>query len=339
MAAVPSAVLRQREKLERELGSPDNPAAPATVTPLPGTPEVPVVTPPVSADPTALQARVAELEHLLSTRDGQTSAAQRSANEATERLETMAAQVAALEENITALTKRAETAEARADAKRADSDLPPLDDPEEITEKEQADFGPDSIGFVKKLSKRELLAYVRPLVAKVAAMEKSLARLSDLDRLPQIEKSIQSAQSDTQRIKEEEFFRKEVLTYFKDFETVRLTPEWKAYLATDIPDVGAKVGHLLHQYRLAHDAPAIRSVLQRFYENHKGKPSLGSLAVPAKTQTEGEPVVKPKLKASEYRAKLRDFTSKRLPREQWETFKSEFNTALAEGRVEMDERI
>lgn len=337
MANVPSAVLRQREKLERELGMTETPSTPAAA---PETPAVPEEVPPTpTTDAAALQRRIAELEHLLRTRDGQTSTAQREANEATERLSTLSAQVDMLQGNIQELTKRAETAEALAQAKRADGDLPPLDDPDEISEKEMQEFGPDSIGFVKKLSKRELLAYVRPLVQKVAAMEKSLARLSDLDKLPQLEKAVQNTESQAQRMREEEFFRTEVLAYFDDFEKVRQTDEWKAYLTSDIPGRGIKVGHLLQQYRLSHDASGIRSVLQRFYDAREEKPSLAALAVPAKTQTEGTPVVKPKMKASDYRARLRAFTSKQLPRDQWLAYKTEFETALAEGRVDMDERI
>lgn len=338
--AVPSAVLRQREKLERELGVTTEQPPVITSAPDPATPVTSSVeTPPaVSAAPdaAALQARVTELEHLLRTRDGQTSAAQREANEANARAETMVAQVRALEEAVSDLTKRTETAEALAQVKHADADLPSLDDVEELSPEEVNVFGNDSVNFVKKLSKRELLAYIKPLVGKIAAMEKALARLPDLDKLPQLEKTVQSAQADAQRIKDEKFFRDEVLAYFKDFEAIRETPEWKNYITSDIPERGIKVGHLLHQYRLMHDAPAIRSILQTFYDNSKGKISLSSLAVPTKTQTEGTPLVKPKIKASEYKTKLRDFTSRRLAKPQWEAFKTEFETAMQEGRVEHD---
>jgi hypothetical protein len=349
--AVPSAVLRQRERLEAELGvkadgSPLTPSTPAdpTLTLVP--PAVPESTPPSQPQTTAppdadtAAARIAELEHLLKTRDGQTSASMREANEAKNRADMLATQVRALEEAVAEITKQKDTAESLATARRADADMPSMDDDVgELSPTELEKFGADSVDFVKKLSKRELLAYIKPLVTKVGAMEKSLARLSDLDRLPQLEQVVKSSQEESNRLKEEEFFRSEVLAYFPDFETMRETQEWKDYLTTDIPGRGIKNGHLLHQYRLAHNAPGIRSLLQGYYDQSKTKPSLAALAVPGKTQTEGTPVVKPKLKASEYKAQLKLFVQKKLKQADWDAFKTEFETALNEGRVDMDERL
>ncbi len=350
--AVPSAVLKQRQELQARLGL-DASGNPVAVTPPDTPPETPPVVPPVEAAPVpppvltppaptgdlvAANARIAELEHLLKTRDGQTSTAMRQANEAQTRAEGMATQLQALEEAVAELTKQKDTAQAVAAAKRADADIPSLDDVGEFTPQELETYG-DSVAFVKKATKKELLAYIKPMLAKQAAMEQQLARLSDLDKLPNLEKSVQDSVANTQRIREEEFFRKEVLAFFPDFETRRDDPEWKDYLASDIPERGIKVGGLLHQYRLQHDASGIRSVIGAYYEKSKTKPSLSSLVVPQKTQTDSAPPTKPRLKASEYRAQLRKFTSRQLAKPEWDAYKTDFEAALREGRVEMDERI
>lgn len=348
--AVPSAVKRQRERLEAQLGlqTPDEISSPVdtndpTLSLVPPVPEIGIQSanpePVAQPDVAAKDARIAELEQLLRTRDGQTSASTREANEARARAELLASQVASLEEAVTELQKQKETAESMAAARRADADFPSLEDVPDLSPEELKTFGDDSVGFVKKLSKRELLSYVRPLVAKVQALEKSLARLSDLDKLPQLENVVKNAQAESQRVKDEEFFRTEVLAHFPDFTKVRETQEWKDYLAADIPGKGIKIGHLLNHYRLAHDAANIRATIQGYYDQRKDKPSLASLAVPSKTQTEGSPVQKPKLKASEYKEKLKQFTQRQLPKADWENFKTVFNTALAEGRVEHDARL
>lgn len=345
--AVPTAVLRQRERLEAELGlsaNPDTPPAatpPAEVPPVaePNPPDIPpaVASVPASVDAGALQARIAELEHLLKTRDGQTSVSMRQLNEANQRADVLASQVASLEEGLAELQKQKETAEARAAARQADSMLPSFD-VEDYTPEELSQFE-DSMGFLNKFSKKQLVAYVKPLVEKVSAMEKQLERLSELDELPQLKKVVKQAETENERVREEEFFRTEILAYFGDFETVRETPAWKEYLATDIEGRGIKVLHLLNQYRLVRNAQGIRSLIQTFYDQHRAKPALSDLATPRGTQTEGAPIPQPRFKASDYREKLRLFTNKRLPKTEWDAYKSEFNNALKDNRVEMDARL
>lgn len=346
--AVPSAVLKQREKLQQQLdeaggrGTPAPEAKPDLALVPPVAPDVSAVTPPAvppAPDASALQTRIAELEHLLSTQNGRASASTQELNDAKAQAQMLSQQVKALEETMGELVKQKETAEALASARRADENLPALDDPGDLTDAERTQFGEDSIRFVQKLSKKDLVAYVKPLVEKLQAMEKSLARLSDLDRLPQLENVVKTAQADSQRVKEEEFFRKEVLSHFAEFEATRDTQDWKDYIAKDIPGKGIKVGHLLHQYRVMHDAPGIRSVIQAFYDQRQAKPSLASLATPPKSQSEGLPVEKARLKASDYKQKLKEFTQRRLSKPAWDTFKTEFETAFAEGRVDMDERL
>ena len=259
----------------------------------------------------------------------------REANEARQREEVMTSQVRALEESVATLQKQAETAEARAAAKVADSALPSFDF-EEPTPEEIEKFQPDSVGFINKLSKKQLVGYIKPLVDKVNAMEKQLDRVRELDKLPQLEKAVADSSVESERIREEEFFRKEVLAYFNDFESVRDTPEWKSYLHSDIPGRGIKTHHLLDQYRKVHNAQGIRSLIQGHYDAQKMKPNLASLVTPSGTRVEGTPVSKPRLKASDYKQKLKEWTHKRVPTAQWEAFKSDFNTALAEDRVDMD---
>lgn len=346
MAGVPTAVLRQREKLEAELGmrADGTPSTPPPAQPpdlslvQPSAPETPPATP-AAPDAATLQARVDELEHLLKTRDGQTSASMREANEARQREGILTSQVQALEEGLATLQKQLETAEARAASKAADATLPSLDGVEELTPQEIELFGKDSVGFVEKLTKKQLVSYFKPMLAKLEAMEKQLDRVRELDKLPQLEKVVKEAESETQRVREEDFFRNEILKHYPDFEEVRETQAWRDYLAADIPGRGIKNHHLLNQYRLARNAPGIRSIIQAHYDAVKIKPTLASLATPRGTSTEGTPVVKPRVKASEYNAKLRQFTSRQLSKKEWDAFKSEFQAAYDEGRVDMDARL
>lgn len=338
--AVPSAVMKQREKLAAELGvNPDG-------SPLVPNPDAaPVVDPPaavVEPQPpdslAAAQARVQELEHLLETQNGRTSASMRETNEAKERADVLASQVAALEAAVSELRTQKETAEAQAAATAAGSALPSFD-VEEVTPEELQKFDPESASFINKLSKKQLVAYVKPLVDKVAALEKVVERVRELDKLPQLERVVKDAQTEAQRVKEAEFFRSEVLAYFPDFEKIRDTQTWRDYLATDIPERGIKNQHLLAQYRAAQNASAIRSFIQAYYDQQKAKPTLGSLATPRGTQTEGTVITKPRMKASDYNAKLRLYLSKRMSKEEWEPYKSEFLNAMNENRVEMDARL
>jgi len=345
--AIPSAVRRQREKLEAELGikadgTPVDPPPVETpdlslVPPTEAAPQPePTAAPP--ADASALQARIDELEHLLKTRDGQTSTSMREANEARQRAEVMASQVQALEEGLATLQKQLETAEARATAKEASAAFPSLDT-EDLTPEEMNVFGKDSVGFVEKLTKKQLVGYFKPLLSKMEAMEKQLDRVRELDKLPQLEKVVKEAETETQRVREEEFFRKEILAHFSDFEAVRNTQAWKDYLAADIPGRGIKNHHLLNQYRLVNNAQGIRSLIQAHYDAIKAKPTLASLATPRGTSTEGSPVPKARYKASEYNAKLKDFLARKTAKKDWDAFKSEFQTAFNEGRVDMDARL
>src|SRR6266481_3128772 len=153
--AVPSAVLRQREKLEKELGinrdgtpvqassDPVVSSVPIAIDPAQQVPE-PVMEP-VAPVPIDLQAKVKELEQLLRTRDGQTSAATRDANDARARADATALQVKALEDAVAALSTRAETAEARVAAKAADESMPSLDDDGDLSPGELETFGADSV--------------------------------------------------------------------------------------------------------------------------------------------------------------------------------------------------
>lgn len=345
--AVPQAVLKQREKLAAELGvnadgSPlvTTPAAPElTVVPsTPASPEVPATPTEPVVTPDARDARIAELEHLLKTRDGQTSASMREVNEAKQRADVLASQVAALEQGLEELRKQKETVEAQVAAKHADATMPGFE-VEELTAEELEKFQPDSISFVNKATKKQLVSYIKPLVDKISALEKVVERVRELDQLPQLAKTVKDAETESQRVREEEFFRKEVLAHFSDFETVRDTQPWKDYLAEDIPGRGIKIVNLLNQYRLIHNAQGIRSLIQAYYDQNKAKPTLADLATPRGTQTEGSPVVKPRMKASEYKAKLKLFLGRRLAKADWDAFKSEFEAARLDDRIDMDERL
>ena len=123
-------------------------------------------------------------------------------------------------------------------------------------------------------------------------------------------------------------------------ETVRLTQQWKDYLGQEIPGRGIKVGHLLRTYRQTMDAVGLRSILAAYYDKHTDKPTLDSLVVPAKTNADAPQASAPtKIKASEYKQNLRDFTSKKMLKADWEAFRARWDQAISTGNVEMDVEI
>jgi hypothetical protein len=178
------------------------------------------------------------------------------------------------------------------------------------------------------------------MLDRVKAIEGALGRLKDLDKLPVLEQSVRATTAAAEKHASDEFFRKEILTYFPDFETIRDTDAWKSYLNQEVPGRGMKVGHLLTHYHNNHNAVGVRAVLTSYYDAKKGTPTRDSLAVPGKAQTEGRPNgQKPRYKASEYQIKLRQFINKKLPKADWESYKANFDAALAEDRVDRDATI
>jgi hypothetical protein len=203
-----------------------------------------------------------------------------------------------------------------------------------------ATFGDDTVSFVSKLARKQVAAAVKPLLDRMKAIEGALGRLKDLDKLPGLEQSVRATAAQNERQVSDEFFRKEILTYFPDFETVRDTDAWKTYLNQEVPGRGMKVGHLLTHYHNNHNAVGVRAVLTSYYDAKKGTPTRDSLAVPGKAQTEGRPNgAKPRMKASEYQIKLRQFINKKLPKADWESYKANFDAALSEDRVDRDATI
>lgn len=344
--AVPGAVTRRMEQEEAglraqgldpngaplELQQPGAAPAPAAPSAAPaGVPD----------DPAALRARIAELEGAQSTQSGRASAAAREVEELKQRLEVINGNRTFLETKVGELSQELEALrtqnEELARKQTTSSIASALDDtgptPEQIKE-----YGAEGIDFVERVVKRSMAAVVRPLIEQMAAMEKTLGRVKEIDaKVPMLESAASVAHLSAARSKELEFLRTEVIPYFPDFETVRNTPEWKEYLQKDVPGRGYKIRELLQTHRQAYNAAGIRTVIGGFYDERKSKPSLDSLSVPAKTGGDAPTAPAPeKLKASEYKQKLKDFTSKRLPKADWEAYRARWDHAIAAGNVEMD---
>lgn len=345
--AVPGAVARRKEQEEADLraqgldphGAPIDLQQPTGATPA--TPAAPAAPAAIPDDPAALRARIAELEGAQSTQSGRASAAAREVEELKQRLEVINGNRTFLESKLGELTQELETLrnqnEELARKQTSSTIASALDDtgptPEQIKE-----YGADGIDFVERVVKRTMAGVLRPLVEQMSSMEKALGRVKEIDaKVPMLESAASVAHLSAARAKELEFLRTEVIPYFPDFETVRNTTEWKEYLQKDVPGRGYKVGQLLQTHRQAYNAAGIRTVIGGFYDERKLKPSLDSLSVPAKTGGDAPAAPAPeKLKASEYKQKLKDFTSKRLPKVEWEAYRTRWDQAIAAGNVEMD---
>ena len=350
--AVPGAVTRRAERDAEELrqqgidptsGAPigvqsSAPAAPAAPTLVPSTPPV--------DDAAALRARIAELEQAESTQSGRASAASRELEELKKRTDLVDGNRSFLEGELVKLKERLDATEAENATLKRDSTVTNVDkaiaslDGAGPTEAQLKEFGDEGVDFVVRVAKQQMSAVMAPLVERLRMIEQSLGRLKELDKLPKLEEVGKVMSMETQRNKELEFIRTEILPSFSDFEKVRTTKEWQDYLGQDIPGRGIKVGHLLNSYRQLSDADGIRSLLTAFYNKRASKPTLDSLVVPDKTNADVAPKpAEAKIKASEYKQKLRDFIAKKLPKPEWETFRARWDHAVATGAVEMDTEI
>jgi hypothetical protein len=359
--AVPSAVTRRREAEEASLRAQGiDPNAPPVATLNGGgenhAPEE--STAPAGPQPgdaaagggeseQQLRERIAELEQEVRTNSGRSSTSQTELERTKRSMETVQENRQFLErtvqeqqEHIDKLRRELEEksrSETQSTTDRALSEFNEVPDP---TPQELATFGDDTVSFVSKLARKQVAAAVKPLLDRMKAIEGALGRLKDLDKLPGLEQSVRATAAQNERQVSDEFFRKEILTYFPDFETVRDTDAWKTYLNQEVPGRGMKVGHLLTHYHNNHNAVGVRAVLTSYYDAKKGTPTRDSLAVPGKAQTEGRPNgAKPRMKASEYQIKLRQFINKKLPKADWESYKANFDAALSEDRVDRDATI
>jgi hypothetical protein len=347
--AVPQAVrdraLREEAAL-REQGIDPNGAPVAvqagTVSTPSQAPSTPVSVAPAQVDDAAtLRAENERLRAELSTQGGRVSSTASEVAELKNRFELINSNRTFLEQSMTELAAKnqelerqlqeAQTSRTKSQAFSVAESL----DASGPTDEQIQQYG-DSRDFVERIAKQQMAGVIKPLVAQLAEMEKALARVKDIDaKLPKLEQSAKVADINTARSREEQFLRTEVLPYFSDFETVRTTPEWKEYLSRDTGK-GYPIGMLLKTYREQGDAQGIRAVLGGFYEK-RSKPSLDSLAVPAKSAADA-PNTAPtaKMKASEYKANLRSFTSKRMSKPDWEAYRADWDKALQSGNVEMD---
>lgn len=343
--AVPGAVTRRREQEEAELraqgldpnGAPLDLQVPTTPAPNVSPPPTDTPSPPVVDDVSRLQAE-------LSTQNGRLSAAAREAEELKRQLEVVSGNRSFLEQKLTELTEQVEQLRSQNEElaqQRASSSIDKVVsslDETGPTEAQLKEFGADSADFVQRIVKQQMAAVIKPLIERLAAMEKVLSRVKEIDgKLPQLETAAQVAHINDARARELEFLRKEILPHYPDFETVRGTQDWRDYLMKDVPGRGYKIGQLLKTYREASDAVGIRTLIGAFYDTKTSKPSLDSLSVPAKTGADApmKPTVA-KMKASEYKQMLRDFTSKRLPKADWDAYRTRWDQALSAGNVEMD---
>ncbi len=364
--AVPSAVTRRREAEEASLRAQGIDPNAAPVATLNGggngndaehhdAPETTAPAGPQPRDAAAgggeseqqLRERIAELEQEVRTNSGRSSTAQtdlertkRSLDTVQENRQFLERTVQEQQESIEQLRRQLEESSRTATLSTTDRALAEFDNVSDPTSQELATFGEDTVSFVTKLARKQVAAAVKPMLDRMKAVEGALGRLKDLDKLPGLEQAVKATASHTERQASDEFFRKEILTYFPDFETVRDTDAWKTYLNQEVPGRGMKVGHLLTHYHNNHNAVGVRAVLTTYYDAKKLTPTRDSLAVPGKAQTEGKPNgTKPRFKASEYQVKLRQFINKKLPKADWETYKANFDAALNDDRVDRDATI
>jgi len=355
MAAVPSAVTRRREQEEAALraqGVDPNAPPEGVVDDQPAQPSAPAPNGNGNVNGSSeteqqLRARIAELENAERTSSGRSSTAQRELDEAKRNLQTVQENRQFLETTVQELQTRNEEMQRQLDEltrqstlSSTDRTLTELATPAELTPRELETFDAETRQFIDKVARNQLATALKPMLERMKAVEGLLGKLKDLDKLPVLEQRLQQTTTEAQRRAGDEFFRKEILHYFPDFETVRESDKWKAYLNQEIPNRGMKVGHQLTQYHNLSNAVGIRSLIGAFYDAEKNTPSRDSLATPGKTQAEGHaPREKPRFKASEYQTKLRQFINKKLSKADWDAYKADFDAALLDGRVDRDAPI
>lgn len=351
--AVPSAVRNRMEREAAELqaaGVDPTSAAPVAVQtgeiPVPTPAPQPTATPGVAvpSNDEALRARIAELEQALSTQNGRASSNDKELQELRSRFEIVNDNRQFLSNTVTELQGKIEAMTKQLEAATAQPAQPPEDiakisaqlEGEGPTDKQKEEFG-DSLDFVQRVVRQQLQGVIKPIIERLVALEGVSTKVKEIgEKLPRFEQTAQVTEIQTARSRELEFLQKEVLPYFKDFETVRLTPEWKTFLAADTGR-GYTNGDLLKAHRQTGDAVGIRTLLGKFYDSRQQAPTLDALSVPAKTGGDVLPQPPaPKMKSSEYKQMLRDFTAKKLPKDQWDAYRKRFDEAIAAGNVEMD---
>lgn len=362
--AVPSAVTRRKEQdaaalrnagINPDSGAPIDVQATTTpavaeVAPAPAAPTFHFTTPNTAqpATPTddvaELKAKIAGLEQQLSTQNGRASSSTTELEQATQRNALLEQNRQFLENSLQELTGKLEKLQeennqlARSQtASGVTKVLQDLEQPLTFTEEEQRDFK-DSAPFIQKVVKQTMAAALKPVIEQINVLSAAMGKVDQLDkRLPELGTAVQAASTQARQMAEQQFFQREVTAHFPDFLTVKETPEWKAYVHTDIPGRGIKIGQLLVTYQKMNNAPGIRAVLQNFYDQRASRPTLNSLAVPAKTSGDVPAAPEPvKLKSSEYNRNLNDFVMKRMSKPDWEAYKAKWDAAFNANNVEFD---
>lgn len=353
--AVPGAVARRAERDREELraqGIDPDTGTPVEVqagaVPAVSTPAVAPAVPETEGEALEeLRAKLAETQAALETQNGRASAAATDAAEARRILDTVQQNRQFLESQLTTLTEQVQalqTANEQLSESTSASSVQKIVaglDVKPLTPQQIEAFGDDSVGFVTQIVKNQLAEVVKPMLERLAQLEKGVSRVKEIDgKLPQLETAARVASIESARSKELQFIREEVLPYYPTFEKDRTTQPWKDFLQKEVPGKGFKYAHLLQSYRETSNAVGIRTILEAFYLGRTPSKTLDSLAVPAKTNADAPPApAVAKIKASEYKTKLKDFTSKRLSKADWEAFRDRWDKAIASGDVEMDVEI
>lgn len=358
---VPSAVTQRRERDEAALraqginpasGAPidvqvDTPSSPpATVVPPAPAPASVAPPTPSSDEASELRRKLAEAEEALRTQNGRASTLSQELEE-TKRLSQVtndnrsfletkltdqATELAALRKQLEDVTSQQQSDTVTKLAATLDDSGPT---PEQVKE-----FGVDSQDFITRIVKQQLAGVIKPLVERFGSLEKAIGKVNAIEgAIPPLQSAAQESNRNVLRMKELEFVQKEILPYFKDFDVVRTSPEWQTYLQTQTPH-GYTNGKLLQHYRATSNAEGLRTLIGAFYQARTPVPKLDDLTVPAKTGADApEPPPPQKIKASEYNAKLRMLTSKKLSKEDWEAFRTRWDKAYAAGDIEMDAEL
>lgn len=357
MAGVPSAARQRSEReandlraqgINPESGAPvvvqvETPASPAPVsmpTPQPTVQPTPEPAPDVSA-------RLRETEAALSTANGRASTTAAEVEALKRQLETVNTNRTFLESKLTEQQSEMDSLKAQiaelTDKQGADGVSKVLESLKdaELTPAMKEKFDPDTPDYIHRVVKPLLTQVLQPVLERMSVLEKAVGRVKAIEQaLPPLQTAAEVTTQHAAQAKELEFLRVEVHPYFPDFDTVKKTPEWQAYLAQDTGR-GYSVGRLLQHHRSTSNAEAIRTLIGTFYDGRKAKATLDSLAVPGKTGADAPPEKPgaPKIKASEYLANLRKFTSKKMPKPEWEAFRARWDEQYAAGNVEMDAEI
>ena len=345
MATLPSAVVRNRERLEAEEKAKQPPVTPAVVNEvkqevqntLEQIQEVKAIA------PDDFEEQLKALEAKYKTDHGRVAQAQSETIVQDQLLKTQEENQRFLAEKLQALTDENNRLKAQLENAPKQNSVPQVNFEPGITDEDLKDFDPNQLRIVQGLSRKELKVLepiLKSLVDKQAELDAKLNEVSGLkDNVASIQEHTNKAALIAAQNAEINFFRdafKE--TPHKNWETFVKTTPWKNLMSSKVPGGSHTYGQLMNAYREQRNVAGIYSVFDAFRSYVKNSGNVNALteptSKPAIVNTNTAPTKK--FKVSEYNEKLSKMTRGLMDRTEFFKFSDEFKKAFKNGEVEQD---